>query len=54
MSPVEALQTALAAEHAALYVYGSLGARTSQSRTPVLFARDLGRPTRPTGPGATC
>lgn len=38
MSPIEALQTALAAEHAALYVYGSLGARTSQSRTPALFA----------------
>ena len=38
MTPVDALQTALAAEHAALYVYGALGARTSQSATPVLFA----------------
>jgi hypothetical protein len=35
---VEALQTALAAEHAALYVYGFLGARTSESRQPSLFA----------------
>jgi rubrerythrin len=34
---VEALQTALAAEHAALYVYGALGARTSESATPVVF-----------------
>jgi hypothetical protein len=38
MTPVDALQTALAAEHAALYVYGALGARTSQSATPALFA----------------
>ena len=38
MTPVDALQAALAAEHAALYVYGALGARTSQSATPVLFA----------------
>ena len=38
MTPVDALQVALAAEHAALYVYGALGARTSQSATPVLFA----------------
>lgn len=38
MTPVDALQTALAAQHAALYVYGALGARTSQSATPVLFA----------------
>ena len=38
MTPVDALQSALAAEHAALYVYGALGARTSQSATPVLFA----------------
>ncbi len=39
MTPVDALQTALAAEHAALYVYGALGARTSESGTPVLFAQ---------------
>jgi hypothetical protein len=34
---VDALQTALAAEHAALYVYGVLGARTSESRFPLVF-----------------
>lgn len=34
---VDALQTALAAEHAALFVYGALGARTSESRFPVVF-----------------
>ena len=38
MSPVAALQRALAAEHAALHVYGTLGARTSASATPTLFA----------------
>ena len=38
MSPLDALQTALAAEHAALYVYGALGARTSLSATPALYA----------------
>lgn len=37
MKPVEALQEALAGEHAALYVYGVLGARTSQSANPRLF-----------------
>ena len=40
MSPREALQTALAAEHAALHVYGTLGARTSASASPTLF-RDI-------------
>jgi hypothetical protein len=35
---VEALQAALAAEHAALYIYGVLGARTSESGQPPLFA----------------
>lgn len=34
---VDALQTTLAAEHAAIYVYGVLGARTSQSAAPLLF-----------------
>jgi hypothetical protein len=34
---VDALQTALAAEHAAVYTYGVLGARTSESRFPVVF-----------------
>jgi len=38
MSPVTALQRALSAEHAALHVYGTLGARTSASATPGLFA----------------
>lgn len=36
---VEALQTALAAEHAAVFVYGALGAQTSRSATPTLFTR---------------
>lgn len=38
MSPVDALQRALAAEHAATYVYGALGAATSASATPGLYA----------------
>lgn len=38
MSEVDALQTALAAEHAAVYVYGALGAQTSQSAQPAVFA----------------
>lgn len=38
MSPVDALQTALAAEHAALHLYGTLGAKTSASATPPLYA----------------
>jgi len=33
-----ALQTTLAAEHAAVFVYGALGGQTSQSRTPELYA----------------
>lgn len=36
-SPVDALQKALAAEHAAVYVFAVLGARTSASRTPKQF-----------------
>jgi hypothetical protein len=36
-SPLDALQTTLAAEHAAVFVYGALGAQTSQSATPQLF-----------------
>lgn len=39
MTPLEGLQAALAAEHAALHVYGALGARTSASATPDLYAR---------------
>ena len=38
MSAVGALQTALAAEHAALHLYGVYGARTSQSADPALYA----------------
>ena len=38
MSYVDALQTTLAAEHAAIFVYGALGAQTSQSGTPTLYA----------------
>ena len=37
-APTDALQTALAAEHAAVFVYGALGGQTSQSATPVLYA----------------
>ena len=37
MSALDALQTTLADEHAALYTYGVLGARTSQSATPALY-----------------
>lgn len=36
MSEIDALQATLAAEHAAVFVYGALGGRTSQSATPVL------------------
>ena len=38
MSRIDALQTTLAAEHAAVYVYSLLGGRTSRSSTPELFA----------------
>jgi hypothetical protein len=38
VTPLDALQTALAAEHAALHIYGALGARTSLSATPGLYA----------------
>jgi hypothetical protein len=39
MTPLEALQEALAGEHAAVYVYGVLGGRVSSSATPVLAGR---------------
>lgn len=39
MTPLEALQKALAAEHACVYLYGVLGARASASANPVLFGR---------------
>ena len=38
MSAVDALQTTLAAEHAAVYSFAVLGGRTSGSRTPQLLA----------------
>lgn len=38
MNALQALQATLAGEHAALYVYGALGGRTSQSASPALFA----------------
>ncbi|SED39152.1 protein of unknown function [Nocardioides exalbidus] len=37
MSVLDALQSTLADEHGALYAYGVLGARTSQSATPALY-----------------
>lgn len=38
-STLAALQATLAAEHAAIFVYGDVGAHTSQSADPDLFAR---------------
>ena len=38
MTELEALQTTLEAEHAAVYVYGLLGSRTSQAGEPELYA----------------
>jgi len=35
---VDALQTTLAAEHAAVFVYGVLGGQTSRSGSPALYA----------------
>jgi hypothetical protein len=37
--PLEALQATLAGEHAAVYVYGVVGGRVSQSGQPVLWGR---------------
>jgi len=37
VSTLDALQATLADEHAAVYTYGVLGARTSQSATPTLY-----------------
>ena len=37
MSTLDALQDTLAAEHAALWTYGVLGARTSQGASPGLY-----------------
>jgi hypothetical protein len=38
MTPVQALQKALAAEHAAVHLYGLLGGQSSKSQQPTLFA----------------
>jgi hypothetical protein len=38
MTPSDPLQVALTGEHAALYLYGVLGAQTSASKSPQLFA----------------
>jgi len=38
-APTDALQAALAAEHAAVFVYGALGGQTSQSDDPILYAQ---------------
>ena len=38
MSVLDALQSALAEEHATLWTYGVLGARTSQATSPELYA----------------
>ena len=37
MTPVEALQKTLAAEHAAVHLYGVLGGQASKSQNPTLF-----------------
>lgn len=39
MTPLEALQATLAAEHAAVYVYGVVGGRVSRSTEPDLATR---------------
>jgi hypothetical protein len=39
MTPLQALQAALAGEHAAVYVYGVVGGRLSSSAYPTLAAR---------------
>lgn len=38
MNAIDSLQTTLAAEHAAIYLYGVLGGQTSQDGQPALFA----------------
>jgi len=37
MKPIQAMQAALAGEHAAVYVYGVIGARVSPSSAPTLW-----------------
>jgi hypothetical protein len=41
MTPLEAQQATLAGEHAAVYLFGVLGAQASESRQPALYARLL-------------
>lgn len=41
MTPLAALQATLAGEHAAVHLFGFLGARASQSQLPALHARLL-------------
>jgi hypothetical protein len=41
MTPLEAEQATLAGEHAAVYLFGVLGAQASESRQPSLYARLL-------------
>ncbi|WP_183408068.1 ferritin-like domain-containing protein [Nocardioides pocheonensis] len=41
MTPLEAEQATLAGEHAAVYLFGVLGAQASESRQPDLYARLL-------------
>lgn len=41
MTPLEAQQATLAAEHAAVYLYAALGAQASQSTQAALYARLL-------------
>jgi hypothetical protein len=38
MSTLEALQSTISAEHAAVWLFGTLGAQTSQSGQPALYA----------------
>ena len=42
MTPVQAMQRALAGEHAAVYVYGVLGGRVSDSHSPDLAQQIAG------------
>jgi hypothetical protein len=41
MTPLEAQQATLAGEHAAVYLFGVLGAQASRSRQPALYSRLL-------------
>ena len=54
MSELEALQTTLAAEHAAVFVYGALGGRTSRDGDARCCTTRSRRRTPRTGRAATC